>query len=174
VLKLIGKNIVLKRLTVEDIELVRNWRNTPEVAHMMEFKQHISSEEQYAWFKQLNPDEDYYFIIRYQHEKIGLIHLNKYCSTQTSAHAGLFIGNKKYVGTGATIEASILLLDLAFHQLKLTCVYAKMNKQHHTAAQYNKLLGFNFHSSVNNQFDLYVLTAQNYLDNQAKLKRFIF
>ena len=55
--------LVLKRLGYQNIEMVRMWRNSEAVRQYMEFKGHITIEMQKRWFKSLNKDYDYYYII---------------------------------------------------------------------------------------------------------------
>ena len=46
-------DIILERLTLDKIELVRNWRNDPKISQYMDFKEYISPEMQLNWFIKL-------------------------------------------------------------------------------------------------------------------------
>ena len=158
--KLNEYGITLTELAEDDIELLRGWRNTPEIANNMEFNGHISSNEQINWFANLNKKPNYYFIISHQNIKIGLIHLNEIDKENQSAHAGLFIAEKKYTGTGVALGASLMLLAFAFNELKLNTVFAKVKQSNTGAINYNKGLGFAFNQHLNSTFDLYSLTPK--------------
>ena len=49
-----GYGIVLRRLTLEDIEQVRHWRNDPEINRWMIYQDRITSKQQREWFETIN------------------------------------------------------------------------------------------------------------------------
>ena len=56
--------ITLKRITEEDIELIRIKRNTPEIRTRMAYRKKISEAEQKLWFQGINNHLNYYFLIQ--------------------------------------------------------------------------------------------------------------
>ncbi|MFT6166579.1 MAG: RimJ/RimL family protein N-acetyltransferase [Vicingaceae bacterium] len=135
-------SVKLEPLTEEAALIVREWRNAARVNQFMDFKDHISIEQQKNWFEQLQKSNDYYFIIQSSEDLVGLIHLNRMNAQLKSAYAGLFVGNEAYEGTGITFQASVLLLDFAFNTLELIEVYAKVHRLNKAALAYNEALGF--------------------------------
>lgn len=166
-----GYGITLSRLTQTDIELVRSWRNAPEIAANMEYAKYITADEQLIWFNQLNPGYNFYFIIKQQNQKIGLIHLNQLNQEELTAHAGLFIAKKNYTGTGVALGASLLLLTFAFNVLNLRKVYAKVKLTNAEAITYNIGLGFVFYKHLNNHFDLFGLTPERFNSKKDLLSK---
>ena len=67
----------LSRLTIDDIETVRNWRNDPRISRFMPAKGFITPEKQLEWFKSINNNNNYYFIIAFDDRKIGLAEAKK-------------------------------------------------------------------------------------------------
>ena len=169
--KLNEYGITLAELSEEDIELLRNWRNSPEIANNMEYNGYISDKAQLKWYLELSKKPNYYFIIIHQNIKIGLIHLNEFDLENQSAHAGLFIAEKKYTGTGVSLGASLILLTFAFNELKLNTVYAKVKQSNVTAVNYNIGLGFVFNQHLNSNFDLYSLTPELFHTKLNTLKK---
>ncbi len=169
--KLNEYGITLSELAEADIELLRGWRNAPEIAENMEFTGHIGSAQQMVWFNDLSKKPNYYFIITHQNNKIGLIHLNEFDNQNLSAHAGLFIAEKKYTGTGVSLGASLMLLTFAFNILKLKTVYAKVKQSNKAAINYNMGLGFVLDKHLNSQFDLYNLTPELFNNKFDSLKK---
>lgn len=163
--------ITLTKLNEDSLELLRNWRNTPEISDNMEFRNYISREEQELWFRNLCLKTNYYYIISYCEKKIGLIHLNNFDDTGTSAHAGLFIADKEYVGTGVSLGASLLLLNFAFEELKLQVIYAKVKRDNLPAIKYNSGLGFVFDKHLNNEFSLYQTTKTEFDSRKSLLSK---
>jgi len=51
------KDIKLVEVKQEDIELIRQWRNSEEVSSYMYSTAKITKEEQEAWFERINDDQ---------------------------------------------------------------------------------------------------------------------
>lgn len=166
-------NIILERLQIDKLETVRLWRNKEQVSKFMEFKGEISKEQQISWFKNINPQKEYYFVIKKDAISIGLIHINKVNLEEKNAEVGLFIGESNYSGTGITIGASLNLLDFAFENLNLKEVFAKINNKNTNAIKYNSFLGFKLSHSHNNDFSLWKLTKESYAISKPKLVNYI-
>lgn len=132
--------MVLESLRPAYLELLRNWRNAPEIRRHMEYQAYISPEMQDQWFTRIHTIEHYYFVILESTKPIGLIHLS--AVDDQTGQAGLFIGDPKYQGSTVPIRASLSLLDFAFNTLYLKNVTAKVKRDNLTAIQYNSALGF--------------------------------
>src|SRR5688500_1494508 len=89
----------LTRLQDDEIEMVRRWRNAPEIRDYMEFRQYITTQMQRQWFFSLDPLKDFYFVIEYNRSPVGLIHNSEVDWKKKSGNAGLFIWEKKLLGT---------------------------------------------------------------------------
>lgn len=156
------KNIVLEPLSKNKIELVRNWRNSPEIFVNMQYQSFISKVEQINWFEKIQKENSHYFIIKTNEKDVGLIHINKINDQEKTAEVGLFIGEKDFVGTGVAIYASFLLLLFAFEKLQLKKLKAKVNLNNKTAIDYNAFLGFEFFEKIDKQFNYYIITKETY------------
>lgn len=162
-------SIQLLPLDMESAMLVRKWRNKEEVKVYMDFKGHITEEMQKKWFEEINAKGDYYFIIEKDKTKIGLIHLNRFNSKRTSAYAGLFIGKSRFIGTGVSLAASILLLDFAFCDLNLLSVFAKVHSKNKSALKYNENLGFKKYAKESEGFLKLSLQKNTYREKRKIL-----
>ena len=83
--------IKLKRLTFQDIELVRKWRNHPDIRKRMAFKKHITQRMQEAWFNSINNKFNYYFLIEYKGKHIGVINTKSINLKEMYGEGGIFI-----------------------------------------------------------------------------------
>ncbi len=165
--------ITLSQLTLEDIELVRYWRNSKEISSVMEYQKFITEEEQKKWYNSLNPLSDFYFLINYKGVKVGLIHTSNISWKDKTADAGLFIWDKDYLGTHIPVLASLAMLECFFENFRLQDYFAKVSRENSVAVRYNLTLGFRLHETSNDSsFDIYVLEKENYLKASEKLKRF--
>lgn len=149
--------------------LIRNWRNSKHVSQFMEFQEQISETQQIEWFLTLEQEQNYYFTVHHEEEPIGLIHLNQFNSKDLSAFAGLFIGKEEFEGTGAAFAASIQLLDFAFDELQLQCVYAKVHQSNQVALNYNEHLGFKYEKRLDKNFICLSVNVTSYQEHKEKL-----
>lgn len=152
--------VQLKRVEEADIEMLRQWRNDKKIAANMFYQEYITAEMQQRWFNSLT-DTDYYFIINYRKEAIGLINLK---NENHHYFAGLFIYNEKYWGTPLPIYASLALLQFAFERLTLTEVLAKVREENLKAIAYNKSLGFKLVNKITMK-----INAEDYLSKTHPL-----
>jgi RimJ/RimL family protein N-acetyltransferase len=169
--KINAYGIELIPLQKSDLELVRNWRNAPEIAMYMEYKNHISMEQQQVWYKNIVDQQDYYFVIALSDKKIGVIHINLFDETRTTAHVGLYIADSMIIGTGLALKASLALLDFAFYTLNLHTVYAKTHQENTQALAYNLFLGFEKFDVNSNHFVLLKLEKAAYEQKRVSLQK---
>jgi len=134
--------ISLNRLREEDIEMVRQWRNSQNIRNNMVFREYISPEQQKEWFRIIDNYDNFYYIIEYQGEKIGLID-NKNTNWATgSTDSGLFIYNEKYINTFVPVAASFILINVGFYILNGKDALIKILNKNKKAIEYNESLGF--------------------------------
>lgn len=156
--------IVLRRITKDDIELLRQWRNDPKISSRMFYREYITPKMQANWFASLQPENDFYFFIEIQGKPIGLIHLNRINLEKSEAESGLFIYDENYWGTHIPIHASLALLQFAFEEKKLNTILVKILPNNKEAKRYNQFLGFD--QTTDTQM---VLNKENYLNVTQKL-----
>lgn len=155
--------ITLARLTQNRIELVRQWRNAPHIQSFMEYRKTITQAMQKKWFAGLNPVSDFYFVIEYQNEPVGLIHTSGIDWQEKSGHSGLFIYKQQLLGTPVPVLASLSMVDFFFHCCTLNALHAKVMDENPVAIKYNAQLGFKpSEPTAGNGFRNYSLTASDY------------
>lgn len=167
-------DIALIRLEAENIEMLRQWRNAPEIAKNMEFQSYITPEMQAEWFRKINNIHNFYFLIRKNEEWLGMIHLSAINYHKNTADAGIFISNQSYINTSIPAHASFALLDFAFDDLKLKIIYIKVHKNNKKALKYNQHLGFLYtKDSLNSDFIIMKLSHRNYNRKTLRIKQII-
>ncbi len=172
-MKIVKGNIVFRRLTLDDIELVREHRNSSEVSQFMEYREQITSEMQVTWFNSINNNFNLYFVIEYKGKKIGLINGKDIDWENGTMETGVFIWEQNYLNTHIPLIAVLVFGELGVLTFGLTA-YAHILKSNHRAKRYNKLLGFQIcddQENVENQ--LYKMTRESYL-KKAKFIRGAF
>ena len=98
-MKLSKYGITLARLREEDTELVRQWRNSPQITQFMEYREYITPEMQQDWFKSIDNFDNFYFVIEYEGKKIGLINSSKIEWDTVSSEGGIFLWDEQYYET---------------------------------------------------------------------------
>ncbi|MDZ4845039.1 MAG: GNAT family N-acetyltransferase [Chitinophagales bacterium] len=162
--------ISLVRLTHDHIELVRQWRNAPRIREFMEYRETITPEMQQRWFEQLDPVCDFYFIIEYHEQLVGLIHTSGIDWKVKSGHAGLFIHKNELLGSPVPVLASLSMVDFFFTCCKLETLHAKVMGENPVAIRYNARLGFKpSEPQSEKRFRNYALAKQDYITATAQL-----
>lgn len=171
-MRLEGYGIVLERLKEDDIELVRQMRNSDHVRNYMEYRNIISTEQQQKWFASINNEYNNYFLIISNGVKCGLISgADIDWEQRVTRNGGLFIWDEKYQGTSVPVAASLLLTHLSF-LIGFRMTYIRTLKSNQRAVSYNTQFGYVLEpgqESVDNQ--LYSLTAERFLDSTRGIRK---
>jgi UDP-4-amino-4,6-dideoxy-N-acetyl-beta-L-altrosamine N-acetyltransferase len=163
-------NIVFRRLTHSDIELVRKQRNSNDVSQFMEYKEIITPEMQEKWFKSIDNIYNLYFIIEYKGEKIGLINGRDIDWDNNAMETGIFIWDKNYLNTHIPMVAVLIFGELGVMTFGLTA-YARILKTNHRAKRYNKLLGFKLcEGQEEKENQLYKMTKETYISKSKFIR----
>jgi RimJ/RimL family protein N-acetyltransferase len=154
--------LILRRLEQNDIELVRQMRNSESISRFMMYREHITPEMQLKWFKSINNTNNFYFIIEYLGEKIGLVNDKNIDWIRKTSEGGLFIWEERYRNSIIPLLVSVCIIEMAFYVLnweKSEVIVLKSNQQ---AIDYNLRLGFIIQDESENEIVKMVLTRENY------------
>ena len=169
-MKLIKYGIILNRLREEDIELVRQWRNSPQINQFMEYRGNITPEMQRDWFRSVDNLDNFYFIIEYQGKKIGLINSSHVEWDTVSSEGGIFLWDEQYYETFVPVWASLCLLETTYFVLGAGRSVIKTLRDNERAKKLNTHLGYELmegQEEVYNQS--YLLTAESFKRHAHKL-----
>lgn len=135
--------ITLKRLTLEDIELVRTWRNDSEIKKSMNFREHISKDMQLKWFHSINNKFNYYFLIYYKGVAIGVINAKNVDEQQKIGEGGIFIWDTREEFSLAPVYASLTMLNTVFKRMDFfEKSIIQVRRENEKAIYYNTVLGY--------------------------------
>ncbi|WP_416305809.1 GNAT family N-acetyltransferase [Neptunicella sp. SCSIO 80796] len=175
--QLAGYNVQLKSVEFEDLELLRGWRNDPQVSQFMLSQELISKEQQTAWFNKIQRDPaQQHWLIYYKQQPIGSANIKAIYQGQTLRNAttiepGLYIGDKRYRGNLLAFAPTLLINDYCFEQLKVKQLHAVVKQSNQAALNYNLKLGY----KIQKQAELVeiTLTERDYQQASQTLKRFL-
>jgi RimJ/RimL family protein N-acetyltransferase len=164
--------VTLRRLTEEDIELVRVHRNSVEIQQQMFYSETISPEMQKKWFVTINNIYNHYFIIEYEGKKIGLIFGKNDDYNERTTEGGIFIWDKQQLNSLAPVIASIIFTELTFTFREMKRIYATVKKQNQQVINYISQLGYKLAEEFPAEEKLiYVLTKEDYFSKATKIKK---
>ncbi len=163
--------ITLSPLQKEDIELVRKWRNSPEIRQAMVYRDYIRSDDQLKWYDNLRPNKDYYFLVKYGDRKIGLANIKNVSKEHKSGEVGIFIGNKEFHNNIANIRAFYLLLNFGFNELKLETIHATVLSNNQITLKMVHFFGFS-NICIKNNIVYLMLSSKDFVQNTKIIKYF--
>jgi RimJ/RimL family protein N-acetyltransferase len=158
-------------LREEDIELVRQWRNSPAINRYMEYRGYITREAQREWFNAINDDKNLYCILEHEHRKVGLFNAKNIDYEEKSCEGGVFFWDENYYNTPVPVIVAMILADTFVRAFGMK-VYAHILRTNRRAIRYNTHLGFEKlpdQENVENQ--KYVLTLERYNKKTVKFKK---
>lgn len=122
-MKLTGKVVTLRPLTIEDAAVTLRWRLSRRARFLNRGARTV--EEQRAWIASKERAGELNFIIAYKEQPVGTITLHDIVKTQKRACLGrLLVGEQEKVGAApVAFEAELLLCDYVFEQLSLHKVH---------------------------------------------------
>lgn len=164
-------NITFRRITHDDIETLRQWRNSPEVSNYMEYREHITVEMQEKWFKSVDNINNLYFIIEYKGEKIGLINGKDIDWEKRIMETGIFIANQKFINSPVPILAVLTFGELGVITFEAIAT-AHVLRDNERAKRYNKMIGFRLQEGQEDaENQLYIMTKESYLSKSNLIRK---
>lgn len=165
--------ITLKRITKEDIELIRKWRNNPSIRRTMGYQKKIAEPEQKQWFKRVNNKLNYYLLILVDSKPIGVINCKEVNLKDKYGEGGIFIWDQQYINSAIPSIASIILINYIFNVIEIgNKSFIRILKNNKQAQDYNKLLGYTLiPGQERNKNQWYILTKEDFNTKREKLMK---
>lgn len=164
--------VKLKRITHDDIELIRFWRNHPDIRRNMAYKKHITKKMQLEWFESINNKNNYYFLIEYKGKDVGVINSKNVNMNDMYGEGGIFIWDTNLDFEFTAVLASLCFLNAVFFVLKIfNKSFVQILPTNQKAIQFNKNLGYVVvPGQEKSKNPYYVLTREDYISKTEKLR----
>ena len=150
ILKLLKSNIEIEEvllrnfinLSENELEMIRLWRNSPEVKRWMYNNKSISKEEHFRFVENLKKDtKNFYYLVSKDKMNIGVIDLLRLDPINKNAYFGIYTNPEiKEKGLGSSLGKTIL--KLAFEILNLQTLKLEVFETNSRALQLYKKLSF--------------------------------
>lgn len=136
--------ITLRKLTMDDAEMIRSWRNSPEVADFMYRNDPISIEEHQKWMSHIlsSPDSTFCRIIENDGQPIGLMSLSSISTRHHSCEWGGYLAPDAAKGIGSGKAVILESLRVAFVDLNLNRVVVEVLTDNSRAISLYESVGF--------------------------------
>jgi hypothetical protein len=162
-------DIELVDLHIDDIELVRNWRNSKEVSSYMYSSSIISEEDQKKWFEKINQDPTCkYWIVTYKGKKVGVASITNISNLFKSCYWAFYLGDTSIRGAGIGAKIEYNVLEYVFEELKLNKLRCEVIVTNEKVIKMHEKFGFRREAyyrehffKENNPFDVVGLAMLN-------------
>lgn len=137
--------VTLRKINLEDLELIRNWRNSDKIRKCFFHQELITEEQQLNWFNEyLKNETDLMFMIETNEGvPIGTLAIYHIDAVNRQAEVGrIMLGNEKYLGKGYAIKALELLLANSFREMDLERIYLEVLDDNERAVGMYDKIGF--------------------------------
>ena len=131
----------LRKLDHDDLELVRGWRNHPDINKFMFTQAEISAEAHRTWFERSSQDESRHLLIYQENaQPVGFIQLTPLRNITAIVEWGFYVAPEAVKGTGTRM--TLLTLDYAFNKVKIHKVFAEILDYNEPSVRLHQKLGF--------------------------------
>ncbi len=166
--------IELRRLQVEDLERVRQWRNDPKIASQMLDQTHITPQMQQTWFARLQVStQACYYVAWFRQQPIGVASLTAIDWHAGTCEPGMYIYPDEFRGNLVPFCVAFALNDLAFDVLGLTRLYGKIFQSNSASVRFHEACGYQRLGEPDGTLIRYQLEPESYWPARDKVSRFI-
>lgn len=135
--------VELIRISLQDKNSLRIWRNDPAVSRWMYTNHEISEEEHSAWFdSMLNDESKMYWKIVVDGNAVGSVFLTEISQQNRECSWGMYLADQQMRGKGVAQAACTLSLNFAFSQLAMQKVKCEAVAENETAIGLYENVGF--------------------------------
>lgn len=163
----------LRKIDLDDIQLVRYWRNLDHVRHRMAAADYVDRDGQRNWFRGLKSAGDRYFIFSLDARDIGIATVSKIDLVKKTFEGGIQCGDPKYLKHWVNVWACVKIYNYAFFHLGLDVSYATILNDNKPALSLNKSLGYKFLTSIDENVGRFTLTRSDYVVASEKIQRYL-
>lgn len=114
-------SVTLRKMTEDDLEEVRLWRNNPKVRMKLVNKDETSTEQQKQWWSTRDFSKEHYFILERKGKKFGLVYGKGFTGTQIET--GIFVA-PEYMGLPYGLAGAYALILFCFDILNVEKIVA--------------------------------------------------
>jgi RimJ/RimL family protein N-acetyltransferase len=150
----------------EDSERLLRWCNLRGVARWLKSTHEIPRDDNERWFRSvLAREQRVHWLILVDGEPVGTVNISAINRGTGRCEWGLYLGEETARGTGASLGASVLSLDLAFGDHGISVAECEVKPDNDRAIALYERLGFRHvgrRQAGGTELDLYEMSAQEW------------
>lgn len=141
----------LKELSVDELPIVREWRNHSEIRKYMFSQSTVNTEEHKSWYERANKNADRKLLIYNENElKKGFIQFAPVNESKHITEWGFYVAPDSEKGTGGRMLK--YSLDYAFDVLDVHKVFAEVLEFNYSSIKLHNRLGFVQEGNLREQY----------------------
>ena len=140
-----GNKVNLRPITMDDTELIVNWRNEESVRKYFIFRDDFTNEMHNKWMKtKVETGEVVQYIIEDADNNmpVGSVYFRDIDKKNRTAEFGIFIGEEKARGKGLGTEATRAFVEYGFKKIKLHRIMLRVLEENKRAIKSYLNVGF--------------------------------
>ncbi|MBF0361450.1 MAG: hypothetical protein HQK49_10575 [Oligoflexia bacterium] len=118
--------VILNRVKLCDIELIRRWRNDPDISKDLIYRKYISSEQQIKWFSTITNKNNFFYTINFLKRCLGIVYIKDIDYELSHGTFGLITISDCAPESLVVLRSTFCLLDFCFNQLILEKISMKI------------------------------------------------
>lgn len=169
-----GYGIVLRPVNYNDIMILRNWRNNPNVRNNLVNKSLITEKQQKSWYRKIKERTDQaHWVVWYKGMRAGYVTIKGKgpLELQNELTGGMFSGFPKVKHKLLGYAMQMIMLDIAFEHLSISKFHGPVNKNNSNVRKLLKQLGFR-ENSYKGDFVWTIVNPVDFLSAKKKFKRY--
>jgi hypothetical protein len=134
--------LCLHQLRPNDLEVVREGRNKPDVRLNHFHQDIIAQEEHQRWYDKISTGRDYYLVVSRGNRTVGLLYLKDITAGMASGHLGMFFWEEKSLNTRTRMLAPLIFADFFFYTAGLQVMDAIVHPKNTLTIDMSRFFGF--------------------------------
>ena len=145
--------IDLRKITINDSEIIVKWRNSPSVKENLYSQDDLTIEQHINYFhKYIDAGLIHQFIIIVDDIPCGTSFLKNIDLASKRAEFGIFIGESSYRGKGVGKAVTKKTIEYGFKELDLKSIYLTVLKNNITALRSYETVGFKVTKTIHDGY----------------------
>lgn len=157
-----GEKTRIRAVDYDDLLLLLQWREDPEISFFLGEELPISREMQKKWFEKTITDsgKKKFIIETFDNEMIGLLGIMNIDIKNRHCECGITLGVKEFRGRGYASDALSVVIKFLFDEWDINRIYAKIFDYNKKSIHFFTSLGFNEDGRIKD----YIYTRGEYHD----------
>lgn len=158
-------NTICRKIKEDDLEMIMNWRMSPDITKYMNTDPHLTLEGQKKWFEKINenPDE-FHWVLETENTPVGVISLSNWDKSANIIYTGVYIAVKEKRSFKLIADIQMNFYEVCFDVLGVNKIGQEVLGNNIAVVKINERLGMHREGILrqaikkgNEYYDLYLL-----------------